>query len=300
MKPSQCTIKPLLHKQWISSRGRAGEPKKKKNPTIHPWSHGVYLVWCCSRIQSSPGKPPQSQARYSLQSKTFKSAKWENRIQWESSQLQWLWFHAPSRISLVTETHLPNPHPCFSIVPAVFPFNGGQRTWLWAESGHHTKEGEPPLAVARGEGKNIITWQELYLPECVLLMWFHSWGKMLLYLYNIKLCNNTSSTLLLCQPFKSMSECSSPNCRSRGMIAQRFSPMTTSFLTIYCVLCSYRKCFILFFTHKGATVVPTWLIMKIGGKHVKFVLTRIPHVQFVANSQMSAARRPCFCLWGAG
>lgn len=75
MKSREHAIKPLLHKQWISSRSRARETGKK-DPTIHPQSHRVYLALSCSWIQSSQGslhnprqdihyshKPPSQQNR---------------------------------------------------------------------------------------------------------------------------------------------------------------------------------------------------------------------------------------------
>lgn len=128
MKPSQLSIKLIFHKQWISSNSRAGE--QKKYPNIHLYSQRVYLVLSCMWIQSSPGKPPQSLARYSLHPQTSKSAeKEEDTIERAAISsgsdfmlyVAFPWLQKPIPL---------NPHFCFSIVPPFFPsMSAHNRDW---------------------------------------------------------------------------------------------------------------------------------------------------------------------------
>lgn len=200
MKPSHHTIKPLLHKPWISSRSRAGEQKKKK---IQPSFCSVIkstLCWAAAEYRAAQRSlhNPRQDIHYSHKppSQQNRRAEFNERAAISSGSD----FMLQAVFPRLRKPIHPNPHPCFSIVPGIFPLDVGPQTWLNAESGHHTQEGElyPPWAAKRrGIGFHHLT-RALFAWVCVPIIWFHPWGKMLLCLYNTKLCNNTSSPLPLC------------------------------------------------------------------------------------------------------
>lgn len=133
---SGCQFIIAVHPELImKSRKYATKPFYASNE-FHPQSHRVYLALSCSWIQSSPGKPSQSQARYSLQPQTSQVSRTgeHNSMREQSS---------PVALISCSKPHFPgcgNPSPqpppllfhclcCFSL--SVCP-----QMWLHTENGH--------------------------------------------------------------------------------------------------------------------------------------------------------------------
>lgn len=127
-------------------RKKEKKEKKRTQPSIRRVMEST-LRWAEAEYRAAQGslhnprqdihychKPPSQQNR---------RAGFSER---ESSHLHWLWFHAAGRISpgRWNQSH-PTPTLVFPLCRTSSPLDGSPQTWLHAESGHHTQEGEPLL-----------------------------------------------------------------------------------------------------------------------------------------------------------